>query len=273
MSSDRVARPCIKFVGGKTALLPEILPRLPEKIGTYYEPFIGGGAVFFALAAEKRFESAVLSDVNEELMNMYAILAREPTVLIRELRKHVYDEKYYYSVRAQDPALLRASERAARFIYLNKSAFNGLYRVNKKGQFNVPFGRYTNPTICDEENLMACSTVIRGNTITVCDFERMLVEPEPGDAVYFDCPYWPASESANFTMYSKGGFTPDDQRRLRDCALQLKKRGVSVLLSNADVPAVRELYSDGFVLHSVVSRRRVNSKSDRRGPVGELLIA
>jgi DNA adenine methylase len=272
LAEAQPAKPFLKAVGGKTVLLPEILPRLPAKIKTYYEPFLGGGAVFFALAAAGRFERAVVSDANEELAITYVALANLTDKVVRALKKHVYDETHYYSVRAQDPLKLEMSVRAARLIYLNKTCFNGLWRVNRKGQFNVPFGRYTNPTICDEENLRAVSLALRRVTVASLDFEKTVLPAKRGDAVYFDPPYVPVSETANFTAYTAGGFGPDDQARLRDVAKRLDERGVHVLLSNADTPLVRELYK-GFRIESVQAPRRVNSKGGKRGNVGELLIS
>ena len=269
-----VARPFLKAVGGKTALLPEILPRLPAKIKTYYEPFLGGGAVFFALAAEKRFAQAVIGDMNEDFMCAYRALVMDFDGLVRTLKKHVYDEKRYYEVRAERPEKLLQSARAARLIYLNKTGFNGLYRVNRKGEFNVPFGRYTNPTICDEANLSAVAAVLRGTNTTLVssDFEITVKKAKRGDVVYFDSPYCPASETANFTAYTSDGFGLTSQERLRDVAKKLIDRGVHVLLSNSDTPLVRKLYK-GFKLEEVQAPRRVNSKGGKRGNVGELLIS
>jgi DNA adenine methylase len=263
----------LKTAGGKTALLPEILPRLPKKIATYYEPFLGGGAVFFALAAEDRFERARLGDLNKERMDTYVALGFNVGAVIRELKKHVYDEKRYYAVRAQIPALLSVEAAAARHIYLNRTCFNGLFRVNSKGQFNVPFGRYTNPTICDEENLRAVAAVFRKGTIFCsCDFERTVESAKPGDAAYLDPPYAPLSDTANFMAYTVGGFGTQDQERLRDVAKKLIDRGVYVLLSNSDTPLVRKLYQ-GFKIEEVRVPRRINSKGGKRGDVGELLIS
>jgi len=266
------ARPPLKAVGGKTALLPEILPRLPAKIETYFEPFFGGGAVFFALAAERRFERAVLGDANEEFAHAYAEIARDVDGVIRSLGKHVHEEAHYYSVRSRDPRKLDASERAARLIYLNKTGFNGLYRVNRKGEFNVPFGSYANPTICDEENLRAVSLALQGAAITSLDFEKTVLLAKRGDVVYFDPPYAPLSKTSNFTGYTAGGFSSDDQERLRNVAEKLVARGIHVLLSNSDTPYVRELY-DGFRIEEVQAPRRINSKGGKRGNVGELLIS
>lgn len=266
------AKPFLKWVGSKRYLLPEILPRLPKKIGTYYEPFLGGGAVFFALATEKRFKRAVISDANRELMSTYKIVRDKPAELTKRLKKHVYEEKRYYEVRAQDPWKLGDVERAARMIYLNRTGFNGLYRVNKKGEFNVPFGRYTNPTICDEENLLAVSEVLQDVEIKSEDFGYATFDAKRDDVVYFDCPYVPLSATSNFTAYAKDGFGPKEQERLRNCAARLDSIGVHVLLSNSDTPLVRELYK-GFKIERVEAPRRVNSKAEKRGNVSELLIS
>jgi DNA adenine methylase len=268
-----IAHPFIKFVGGKTALLPEILPRLPAKINTYYEPFVGGGAVFFALAAEGRFKRAVIGDANEELMNVYDMIRRRPTHLMRCLESgHAQNEKAYYKIRAQDPETLSFRDRAARTLYLNKVGFNGLYRVNKKGGFNVPWGRQEGRAIFDEENILACSVALRETVLTVIDFSMTVAPAKRGDVCYFDSPYFPVSVTSNFTTYTAGGFGLADQTRLRDVAAALVKRGVHVLLSNADTPLVRKLYR-GFKIEEVQAPRRVNSKASKRGNVGELLIS
>lgn len=267
-----VAHPWVKWAGGKTALLSEIIPRFPPHINTYYEPFLGGGAVFFAMAAEKRFKRAVLGDVNQDLMRAYSMLASNPDQVIAALKTHVYEEKYYYVVRAKSPRELLPSEQAARLIYLNRTCYNGLYRVNRKGGFNVPFGRYTNPTICDEENLRAASEVLRDAAFVALDFKDIVAPAKEGDAVYFDPPYTPLSKTSNFTAYTAGGFTDDDQIRLRDVMVKLVEKKVYVLLSNADTPRSRELYK-GFRIEEVQAPRRVNSKGGKRGNVGELLIS
>jgi DNA adenine methylase len=280
-----IARPFLKWAGGKTALLPEILPRLPKKINTYYEPFVGGGAVFFALAAEKRFEGANISDVNSELVEAYSTVGADPKGVIKVLKRHAkkHCEDHYYAIRALNHTKLSRIERAARTIYLNRTGFNGLYRVNRKGLFNVPFGDYANPTICNEENLIAVSSLLIAKLgaaawnddftvgVAIRDFEIAVSDAKRGDAVYFDPPYVPVSKTANFTAYSKGGFNDEEQARLRDCFARLYKRGVHVLLSNSDTPFVRKLYK-GFKLEKVQAPRRINSKGGKRGNVGELLI-
>lgn len=267
-----VARPCFKWAGGKTSSLPDILQRLPAKISTYYEPFVGGGAVFFALAAEQRFKNAVLGDANDELMRAYGALRAHPDNVVDALKTHVHEEKRYYQVRGQDPKMLKPSDRAARLIYLNRTCFNGLYRVNKKGIFNVPFGDYSNPTICDEENLRAVALALKDARLLGEDFGQTVRSAGRGDAVYFDPPYVPLSETSSFTGYAKGGFDFFDQERLRNTALTLAERGVHVLLSNSDTPFVRQLY-EGFRIEEVQARRAINSKGKKRGKIGELIIS
>lgn len=269
------ARPVLKYAGGKTQLLPEILKRLPAKIGTYYEPFIGGGAVFFALAAEGRFERAVISDTNYELVELYATIRDDIDGLIRELLSNPIffnDERAYYVVRAATDLSTPAS-RAARTIYLNKTGFNGLYRVNKSGLFNVPFGRYKNPKICDEENLRACARELQGVQITWVDFEVMVGGyPSAGDAVYLDPPYLPLSKTSSFTAYGKLGFGPDDHRRLAAYFDRQTEQEAAALLSNADMPLIRQLFAKHRV-ESVSARRTINSKGEKRGAVSELLVS
>jgi DNA adenine methylase len=267
------AHPFVKAVGGKTFLLPEILKRLPAKINTYYEPFVGGGAVFFALASERRFKWAVIGDANAELMNVYMTIQKSPTALMEFLeRGFAQDEKSYYKIRAQDPKTLVPLARAARTIYLNKVGFNGLYRVNRKGVFNVPWGRQEGRTLFYDENIFACSTALRGTALTSLDFEATVWPAKRGDVVYLDSPYLPVSVTANFTSYTAGGFGLAEQTRLRDVAKKLDARGVRVLLSNSDTPLTRKLYR-GFKIEEVQAPRRVNSKGGKRGNVGELLIS
>lgn len=263
------AKPFLKWAGGKTSLLPEILPRLPKKIRTYYEPFVGGGAVFFALAVENRFKRSVLGDANEELIETYLAVRDDLGGLLPRLKAHAvkHSEDYFYKVRAS-----RGSYGPARFIYLNRTCFNGLYRVNRKGEFNVPFGKYANPTICDEENLRACTVALSDVELLAMDFDSSTTGASRGDAVYFDPPYVPASDTANFTAYVKGGFGPETQERLHGVAERLAKRGAHVLLSNSDTPFVRKLYK-GWKIERVEAPRRINSKGEKRGNVGELLIS
>jgi DNA adenine methylase len=217
--------------------------------------------------------------VNVDLALAYNYLARYTAALTLTLKEHAraHSKKHYYNVRAQRPHLMIAKERAARFMYLNKTCFNGLHRVNRKGEFNVPIGSYKNPAICDEENLYAVANVMSRALVLTRDFESQVLgtgicSAKRGDAVYFDPPYVPVSATSNFTAYSADGFGPEEQTRLRDVAAKLVKKGVHVLLSNSDTPFVRKLYK-GFKIEKVQAPRRINSKGGKRGNVGELLIS
>ena len=265
------ARPVLKWAGGKGRLLPELLDRLPDHFATYHEPFIGGGALFFALAGQGRIGRAFLSDANPSLIDVYLALRDDVDGVVAALREHVYEREHYYRVRALRPEGLSLPERAARVIYLNKTCYNGLYRENRRGEFNVPVGRYKNPTICDEPNLRAASRALQGVDIGRRPFASVLDHAQPGDFVYFDPPYHPLSPTANFTSYDRHGFGPDDQRRLRDVFAALGERGVRALLSNSDTPFVRELYAD-FQIDQVFVARAVNSKANGRGKVAEVIV-
>lgn len=264
-------RPVLKWAGGKGRLLPELQARLPDSFATYHEPFIGGGALFFTLAGQGRLGRARLSDANPSLIDVYLALRDDVDAVIAHLREHAYERERYYRVRALDPATLTLPERAARIIYLNKTCYNGLYRENRRGQFNVPFGRYKNPTICDEPNLRAAARALQGADIARQHFSTVLDHARPGDFVYFDPPYHPLSPTANFTAYDRHGFGPDDQRRLRDVFAALAGRGVRAMLSNSDTPFVRELYG-GFRVDQVYVARAVNSKANGRGKVAEVIV-
>lgn len=270
-----MTQPFVKWAGGKRQLLPAILSRLPFETKTFYEPFLGGGAVFFAMAREGVFERACVNDLNEELIQAYRTLASETLVkeVITLLKSYPHDRTFFEGLRPKLPATASEVERTARFIYLNRVGFNGLYRVNKKGEFNVPFGQYENPTICDESNLLAVSECLRNNVEFQCqDFAASVSSAQAGDTVYFDPPYLPVSETANFTEYTEGGFPFSEHRRLAQTFRELANRGVAVLLSNSDVPKVRELY-DGFRIDVVNARRNINSDGAKRGPVTELLVS
>jgi DNA adenine methylase len=263
-------RPFLKWAGGKSQLLAPVLERLPKAIATYYEPFVGGGAVFFALATRKRFTNAVLSDSNEDLINVYRALRDDADAVIRILASYEYAEAEYYRVRAAQPTT--AAARAARIIYLNKTGYNGLYRVNRSGQFNVPFGRYTNPTICDEPNLKAVAEVLQSVKLEVSDFERACAPARPGDAVYFDPPYLPVSKTASFTAYDRGGFNFKEHQRLAQTYAELARRGVHVVLSNSDTPETRALFAS-FDVATVHASRHINSNATRRGAITEILVS
>lgn len=265
------AMPFLKWAGGKRRLLKQYAPYFPERttINRYYEPFIGSAAVFFHLQPVR----ACLADVNRNLVEIYRVVQQDVEELIQVLQIHRNERNYYYQVRGLDPAGLSAVERAGRLIFLNRTCYNGLYRENRSGQFNVPFGRYVNPTICDEERLRRASLALQGVELVVDDFARVVAPAGPGDFVYFDPPYAPLSATSNFTSYNRHGFDHDDQRRLARAIEQLTGQGVRVMLSNSSAPLIYELYDrPGFRLVPVQARRNINSKAEKRGPVKELMI-
>lgn len=274
------ARPFAKFVGGKSRLVPELLARTPKDIKTYYEPFVGGGALFFALASRRRrrFERAYLTDTNARLMRTYAAITTHAPQLIRVLAGHALSHQraptFYNEQRARDIDVCSDVNLAAWFIYLNKTCFNGLYRVNKQNVFNVPMGSYAKPNICDADNLRRCSMALANNVYTGLRDFSYVKQAKPGDFAYFDPPYYPLTKTSNFTSYGADGFGDADHVRLRDLAIYLKTKGVRVLLSNSNAPRVRELYAPefGFTIEEVQAARAINSKGDKRGKITELLI-
>jgi DNA adenine methylase len=270
--TSAAARPVLKWVGGKNQLLPELLKRIPPTFESYHEPFLGGGALFFALASSGRIKKAFLSDRNQTLMDVYFGLKNHPAKVIAALKEHIHEKDYYYSIRSLNPNKLSLAQRAARIIYLNKTCYNGLFRENKSGQFNVPFGSYKNPTICDEINLLAASIVLKSTNLSCHSYEEILLRALPGDFVYFDPPYQPVSKTANFTAYEKNGFKEEDQEHLADIFKKLHKKNVSVLLSNSDVPFIRNLYKKDFTIEKVWANRAINSCALKRGKVAEVLI-
>jgi DNA adenine methylase len=260
--------PFVKWAGGKGQLLAQLDPHFPRHFRRYLEPFVGGGAVFFHLQPHQ----SVLGDSNEELINAYRVIRDTPDDLIASLEQHRYESDYYYEVRSRDPQSLSDVERASRFIFLNKTCYNGLYRVNKKGQFNVPFGRYaTPPRIFDTDNLRGVSRLL-GTTELVCaSYEQTVQRAEPGDFVYFDPPYHPLTATANFTRYTQIAFTDFDQFWLAQAFRTLSERGVFVMLNNSDTPLVRWLYKDLRVVEAKANRA-INSDPAKRKPVVELII-
>jgi DNA adenine methylase len=274
--ATKAARPFLKWAGGKTQLLPPIAAILPRTMRTYYEPFIGGGAVFFHVSTICRFERAVLNDWNRDLIDTYRVIRDFSEDLIRALNGHLSNEwntaEYFADMRAKKPAEMDPISRAARIIYLNKTCFNGLMRMNKSGQFNVPFGKYKNPSLFDEVNLRACAeTLNKGVTLLTGDFTKALPDAGPRDVVYFDPPYVPLSATSNFASYTSDGFGLNDQRRLAFCFKNLVTRGVTCILSNSDTELVRQLYED-FEIIPVQAKRHINSKGDGRGNVGEVIV-
>lgn len=267
------ASPFLKWAGGKGKLLPQLLPLLPSDIKErrYFEPFLGGGALFFSLAPSR----ALLSDTNSALVNTYVQVRDSVESLIFTLRRlaTTHDSDAYYRVRERynTDESLDAVALAAMFIYLNKTCFNGLHRVNRDGHFNVPAGRYTNPRILDGAGLRAASEALWGAQLYATDFENVLSAAKPGDFVYFDPPYEPVSETASFTSYAKGGFSRVDQTRLRDACRELDRRGCLFMLSNSDVPFIRDLYA-GFRIDTVTAARAINSDASKRGKVSEIVV-
>jgi|SRR5580698_4443532 DNA adenine methylase len=261
------SRPFLKWAGGKGQLLEQLRPLLPRRFRRYFEPFAGGAALFFSL----RPRQALLADVNAELIDCYVAARDEVDALIEALGRYRYGAEDYYRTRAIDRTSLPLAERAARTIYLNKTGYNGLYRVNRAGKFNVPMGRYSNPLVCDAANLRACSKALEGIDLRVADFEEIASRAKAGDFVYFDPPYVPVSDTADFTSYVPGGFGPDQQRRLARVFAKLARRGVHAMLSNSDTPTVRELYR-GFRIDAVLAARYINSRGSRRGKVGEVVV-
>lgn len=265
--------PFIKSVGGKRRLLGNILPLVPKNFGRYIEPFLGGGALFFAL----RPPDAWIGDINKELMTTYCgvMLVDDIIPLLAEHAKNhaKYGKEYFTEVKNREWSEFDCAETAARMIYINKTCFNGLYRVNKSGRFNVPFGRYENPKILDKDNLRACAQALdrAGVQLHHAHFGAIERHAEKGDFVYFDSPYVPVSKTANFVGYSANGFDEAEHRKLADLFAELTSCGVKCLLSNSDTPLVRELYKD-FVLHEVSRSGTMNSSIAKRGRVGELLV-
>jgi len=240
------------------------------KVNTYFEPFVGGGAVFFDLLPQK----AVLSDLNRELIITYNVIKNNVDELIKSLKKYEYTKDYYLKIRAWDVSVLSDLEIASRFIYLNHTCFNGLYRVNSKGGFNVPFGKYKNPLICDEINLRRVSKALENVKIKHQDFKEVLKLAKKGDFIYFDPPYYPVNKTSSFTSYTKEAFLEKEQIELRDVVIELNKRGCFVMLSNSDTPFINQIYSNikGIYINKVKAKRTINSKSSGRGEIYEVLI-
>lgn len=266
------AGPIVKWAGGKGKLLDALTARMPARFGSYYEPFLGGGAMFFRLAPER----AVLADWNEDLMNLYRCVAWKVEAVIQRLEEHrrQHDEDHYYATRERwnaGPKSQPAVERAAAFVYLNKTCYNGLFRVNSKGHFNVPMGRYAAPRICDPAQLRAASRLLRRAELHTGHFADQVADAAPGDFVYFDPPYDPVSRTASFTSYTAGSFGPDAQRELAAVVRDLTRRGVHVMVSNSDTPFIRQLYR-GLDIEQIAAPRAINSRADARGSVSELII-
>ena len=268
-----MTKPFLKWAGGKRQLLPELQAAMPAEFNRYFEPFLGGAALYFDQLPAK----AYLSDINEELINCYQIVRDKPASLCDDLAKHIHDKAYFLSIRNLDRdkiafAKLSQLHRASRFIYLNRTGFNGMYRVNRKGEFNIPFGRYKSPNIVNRDGIFAASEALQGAHLVHQSYQQALAETQAGDFVYLDPPYMPVSSTAHFTSYAKGGFGFEEQRALADACRQLDERGVYFLASNSFMPEICELYR-GFSQKKVSARRSINSVGSARQAVAEILIA
>ena len=263
--------PIVKWVGGKRQLMFELLKNMPENYNRYFEPFIGGGALFFELQPD----NAYISDMNEELINLYKVVRDNVDELVADLQKHDISKEYFMEIRNIDRTEEYKNwsniQKASRFIYLNRTCFNGMYRVNSKGEFNVPFGYYKNPRILDENNLINCSNLLQKTEIKHADFSKILKKVKKGDFVYFDPPYVPLSETSSFTSYTKDGFDMDMQFKLRDVCDELDSMGVKFLLSNSDTKLVNELY-ENYNIKRVFASRQINANADGRGKITEVLV-
>ena len=275
LKKNNFVQPFLKWAGGKRQLLPELLCRVPKRMQTYYEPFVGGGALFFALQPKK----AVINDFNRDLIQTYEVIRDDVDSLLQLLSSYKNDVNFYYKIRELDrnPRLfkkLSAVEKGARIIYLNKTCYNGLFRVNSAGEFNSPFGYYKNPNIINEAVLKAVSTYLNTADINLMcgDFSSAVKSAKKGDFVYFDPPYDPVSQSSNFTGYTSIGFDKEEQIRLKKLCDELNKRGVKFLLSNSATPFILDLYKD-YHIDIIPAKRIINSNASLRGVVDEVLIS
>lgn len=262
----------VKWAGGKKQLLEQFKPFFPRKINRYIEPFVGGGAVLFYIIKNFKPKEVFIFDINEELINTYKVIKNDVENLIKELKKlkQLHNKETYYKIRAEDPKLLSPLTRASRFIYLNKTCFNGLYRVNSKGGFNVPIGSYMNPLICPEENLREISKFLKNVEIINGDFEECLKYAKKEDFVYFDPPYYPLKKSS-FTTYTKDNFLEKEQGKLKEVFSKLDKKGCKVMLSNSDTKFIKDLYKK-YKISFVRASRMINCDGKNRGKINEIVI-
>ena len=270
-----VLSPVVKWVGGKRQLLGDIVPLIPKNFSTYVEPFVGGGAVLFDVQPKK----AIVNDFNSELINIYEVIKEKPNELILALEEHerLNSEEYFYEIRALDRnenyAGMNNVEKAARIIYLNKTCFNGLFRVNQAGQFNSPYGKYKNPNIVNMPVVLAMSKYFNSNNIKIIngDYKNVLRNLRKGAFVYFDPPYMPISFSSSFTGYMENGFDKQQQIELKEECDKLNSKGIKFLLSNSDHPFIRELYRE-YKIIIVKAKRSINSSGNKRGGINEILV-
>jgi DNA adenine methylase len=264
----------IKWAGGKKQLLEQFKEFFPKKIEQYFEPFVGGGSVaFFLLQGHPEIKKIYLSDINEELITTYNVVKNDIDSLIKLLKEYKvkHNKDFYYKIRAEDVKKLTHVQIAARFIYLNRTCFNGLYRVNSKGGFNVPIGSYKNPTICNEEDLREISKLLQKDDIKVASFDEAVREAKKGDFIYFDPPYYPLKKGKSFTKYAKGDFLEKEQERLAEVFRELDKKSCLVMLSNSDCDFIKNLYK-GFNIHFVQASRMINCDASKRGKINEVVV-
>ena len=274
MKKNKLVTPVVKWVGGKRQLLPTLTPLLPERFTTYCEPFLGGGAMLFWRQPQR----AVVNDINRDLILMYEVIREDVEALINALETHRNESEHFYEVRDWDRNrdfynALTNVQKAARIIYLNKTCYNGLFRVNNAGEFNTPFGNYKKPNIINAPTLRAVSNYFqKSETIFSCrDYAEVLAEIPRGSFVYLDPPYDPVSNTANFTGYSRGGFSREDQVRLRECCDDLNRRGIKFMLSNSSTDFIREQYAP-YNITIVQAKRAINSDAAGRGQVDEVVV-
>lgn len=262
----------VKWAGGKKQLIEQFKPFFPEKIERYLEPFVGGGAVLFYVLKTYKPKEVFIFDINEELINTYKVIRDDVENLIKELKKlkKLHNKEHYYQVRAENPKLLSPLTRASRFIYLNKTCFNGLYRVNSKGGFNVPMGKYKNPLICPEEDLKLISKLLKDVKIVNGGFEECLKYAKKNSFIYFDPPYYPLKKSS-FTTYAKGNFLDKEQEQLKEVFSKLDKKGCKVMLSNSDTDFIKKLYKK-YNINFVKATRMINCNGKGRGKVNEVVV-
>ena len=276
--SKIIPKPFVKWAGGKRQLVPVLNENLPKTFGTYYEPFLGGGALLFHILTERNGQKCSISDLNSDLVLSYTTIRDKVDDLIASLRNHEKNyqkdsKSYYYYVRESNPG--SEIEKTSRLIFLNRTCFNGLYRVNSRGKFNVPLGKYSNPNIVNENNLYSVSSILQSSTIAIkCrDFEAVLRDAKKGDLVYFDPPYQPVSDTANFTSYTNKDFTYADLSRLAELCIKLDSKGCKVLLSNSDSKEVADMFSTKpWNIVKIKANRSINSNSKKRTGHFELLI-
>ncbi|MEL7020294.1 MAG: DNA adenine methylase [Bacteroidota bacterium] len=270
---NKQLKPFVKWAGGKRQLLAQISPFIPATFGTYYEPFLGGGAVLFHIQPQR----CMINDINTEMINVYRMVQNRVEELIQILKTYKNESDFYYAIRSLDRSpnydSMSAVERAARILFLNKTCFNGLFRVNRQGQFNVPFGRYKNPNITNEDTLRAVSAFLQQSNCQLLntDFAKAVQTATAGDFIYFDPPYDPLPGSPSFTDYTLSGFGQQDQERLKQTCDSLHKRGVKFLLSNSATNFIKELYG-AYTVQIVRASRNINSVGKKRGKIDEVLI-